>query len=255
MKVVILAGGLGTRLAEETEVRPKPMVEIGGRPMLWHIMKYYAHSGFKEFMIALGYKGEFIKHYFLDYHMLNGDLTVDLGRGEVKAHDQERENWLVHLIDTGMSTPTGGRVKRLERWLKDGTFMVTYGDGVGNVDLHALLEFHRACGKIATVTAVRQPARFGGLAINGDLVERFTEKPETGEGWINGGFMVFEPAILRYLNDTTSALEANAMERLALDGQLAAYRHEGFWQCMDHLRDVRLLQDLWQRGNAPWKVW
>lgn len=255
MKVVILAGGLGTRLAEETEVKPKPMVEIGEQPILWHIMKHYSHYGFTEFFLALGYKGEVIKRYFLDYFNLNGSLTVDVANSRVEKHDQCCEPWLVHLIETGSDTLTGGRVKRLEPWLRDGTFMVTYGDGVSNVDLHALLRFHRSHSRIATVTAVRPPARFGGLIFDGDLVADFTEKPQAGEGWINGGFLVFEPAIFDYLKGDQSSLEADALERLAADRQLTAYRHGDFWQCMDHLRDVRLLRGLWQTGNAPWKVW
>lgn len=255
MKVVILAGGLGTRLAEETEVKPKPMVEIGGRPILWHIMKHHAYYDFKEFFIALGYKGESIKRFFLDYCHLNGDLTVRLARNEVERHTEQTDDWTVHLIDTGQDTLTGGRVKRLEPWLKDGTFMLTYGDGVSDVNLADLLRFHRAQGRIATVTAVRPPARFGGLIFNGDLVAEFTEKPQIGEGWINGGFMVFEPGVFDYLEGDHSILEAHALERLAADRQLAAYRHEGFWQCMDTLRDKRLLESLWQERRAPWKVW
>jgi len=255
MKVVILAGGLGTRFAEETEVKPKPMVEIGGWPILWHIMKHYAHYGFKEFFIALGYKGEVIKRYFLDYYTLNGSITINLASGEVQSQERECEDWLVHLMDTGLNTLTGGRVKRLEPWLRDGTFMVTYGDGVSNLDLNQLLRFHHSHGRLATVTAVRPPARFGGLIFDGDLVVEFTEKPQTGEGWINGGFLVLEPGVFDYLEGDDSSLEADALERLAVDRQLAAYRHDGFWQCMDHLRDVRLLQNLWQSGNPPWKVW
>ncbi|MGI8654641.1 MAG: glucose-1-phosphate cytidylyltransferase [Pyrinomonadaceae bacterium] len=255
MKVVILAGGLGTRLAEETEITPKPMVEIGGRPILWHIMQHYAHYGFKEFFIALGYKGEVIKRYFLDYYSLNGSMTIDLASGELRAHERETEGWTVHLIDTGFQTSTGGRVKRLEQWLKDDTFMVTYGDGVCDVNLRDLLEFHRAHGRAATATAVRPPARFGGLVFDGDMVTEFTEKPQIGEGWINGGFLVFEPELFKYLEGDHSSLEADALEHLAADRRLAAYRHDGFWQCMDTLRDKRLLEGLWQEGRAPWKVW
>ena len=255
MKVVILAGGLGTRLAEETEVRPKPMVEIGGRPILWHIMKHYAHFGFKEFYIALGYKGEVIKRYFLDYHSLSGSMTINLSSGDVQVQETACEDWLVDLIDTGLNTNTGGRVKRMEPWLKDGTFMMTYGDGVCDLDLRDLLRFHQSHGRLATVTAVRPPARFGGLIFDGDLVAEFTEKPQIGEGWINGGFMVFEPGVFDYLEGDDASLEADALERLAADGQLAAYRHDRFWQCMDTLRDVRLLERLWQSGNPPWKVW
>jgi glucose-1-phosphate cytidylyltransferase len=255
MKVAILAGGFGSRLAEETEVKPKPMVEIGGRPILWHIMKHYAHYGFKEFFLALGYKGEIIKRYFLDYYTVNGNLTVHLPNGKVEVHNKECEDWIVNLIDTGLSTLTGGRVKRLEPWLKHETFMVTYGDGVSDVNLHDLLRFHRSQGRLATITAVRPPARFGGVIFDGNLAAQFTEKPQIGEGWINGGFLVCEPAIFNYLEGDDSSLEANALERLAADRQLVAYRHEGFWQCMDTLRDVRLLETLWQSGKPPWKVW
>ena len=255
MKVVILAGGLGSRLAEETEMKPKPMVEIGGHPILWHIMKLYAHYGFEEFFIALGYKSEVIKRYFLDYYSLNGSMTVNLRSGEVRTHEKESEDWTVHLIDTGLHTLTGGRVKRLEPWLKDGTFMVTYGDGVCDIDLADLLRFHRSHGRIATVTAVRPPARFGGLIFDGDLVADFTEKPQIGEGWINGGFMVFEPEVFNYLSGDDSSLEANGLEGLAADRQLCAYRHDRFWQCMDTMRDMRLLESYWQSGDVPWKVW
>lgn len=255
MKVVILAGGLGTRLTEETELKPKPMVEIGSRPILWHIMKLYAHYGLKEFLIALGYKGEIIKRYFLDYYQLSSTLTITLGTGDVRVQNGECEDWTVHLFDTGLNTMTGGRMKRLEPWLRDDTFMITYGDGVANVDLDALLRFHRSRKRVVTVTAVRPPARFGGLVFDGHLVSQFTEKPQIGEGWINGGFMVCEPQIFSYLDGDQTSLESHVLESLAADKQLAAYQHEGFWQCMDTLRDVRLLQNLWQAGNPPWKVW
>ncbi len=255
MKVVILAGGLGTRLAEETEVKPKPMVEIGGRPILWHIMKHYAHYGYKEFFIALGYRGEVIKRFFLDYYSLNGSVTINLSNGQIQRHKKQCDDWIVNLIDTGQETYTGGRVKKLEPWLKDGTFMVTYGDGVSDIDLQDLLKFHRSHGRIATVTAVRPPARFGGLVFNGDSVVKFTEKPQIGEGWINGGFFVFEPAAFKYLEGDRSSLEADALERLAADNQLVAYRHARFWQCMDTIRDKNLLERLWQEGKATWKVW
>lgn len=255
MKVVILAGGLGTRLAEETEIKPKPMVEIGGRPILWHIMKHYAHHGFKEFFIALGHRGDIIKRFFLDYCSLSGNMTVDLSKGIVDTQDSDCEDWVVHLRNTGQETNTGGRIKRLEPWLNDGTFMVTYGDGVSNVDLSQLLEFHRTHGRIATVTAVRPPARFGGLVFSGDGVAEFTEKPQIGEGWINGGFMVLEPAVFDYLEADNSSLEADGLETLAAEKQLVAYRHEAFWQCMDTMREVRLLENLWRSGSAPWKVW
>jgi glucose-1-phosphate cytidylyltransferase len=254
LKVVILAGGMGTRLAEETTVKPKPMVEIGEHPILWHIMKIYGHYGFKEFVIALGYKGEMISRYFLDYYMLSSDITVNLGTGETQFHDRQREDWVIHLINTGAKTMTGGRVKRLAQWLKDDTFMLTYGDGVCNIDINALLAFHRAHGKLATVTAVRPPARFGGLLFNGDMVSEFTEKPQIGEGWINGGFMVFEPKVLDYIADDQTVLETGVLETLANEGQLVAYRHGDFWQCMDTVREVHLLRDYWER-DAPWKVW
>ena len=255
MKVVVLAGGMGTRLAEETEVRPKPMIEIGGRPILWHILKHYAHFGFREFLIALGYRSESVKRFFRDYHELNGDLTVTLGSGHVERHVTAADDWIVHLKDTGLETSTGGRVKRLQPMLSDGTFMLTYGDGVADVDLRELLAFHRRQGRVATVTAVRPPARFGGLVFDGDLVVEFTEKPQIGEGWINGGFMVIEPAIFDYLDGDGTSLEIDALERLASERQLAAFRHERFWQCMDTLRDKRLLETLWQQGRAPWNVW
>ena len=255
MKVVILAGGLGTRLVEETEVRPKPMVEVGGYPILWHIMKHYAHYGYTEFFIALGYKGDMIKRYFLDYFSVSSNLTVALRHGAVQVIDGRYEDWTVHLIDTGLATNTGGRVKRLLPWLGDEPFMVTYGDGVCNADLGALVSFHRNHGRTATVTAVRPPARYGGLIFDDDMVSSFTEKPQSGEGWINGGFLVFEPGVFRYLDDDESSLEIDALERLAADRQLAAYRHTDFWQCMDTLRDKRRLEEAWQAGRAPWKVW
>ncbi len=256
MKVVILAGGLGTRLAEETEVRPKPMVEIGGRPILWHILKHYAHHGFREFYVALGYKGDHIKRFFLDYRSMSSNMTVSLRDGRAAVHDDGKsDDWVVHLIDTGMETNTGGRLKRLEPFLADGTFMLTYGDGVSDVDLRRLHEFHRGHGRLATVTAVRPPSRFGGLVFDGDRIVEFQEKPQIGEGWINGGFMVLEPGVFRYLSGDSASLEVHALEPMARDGQLMAYRHDHFWQCMDTLREVKLLQRLWAEGHAPWKVW
>lgn len=255
VKVVLLAGGLGTRLAEETDIKPKPMVEIGGKPILWHIMKHYGHYGCTDFIVALGYKGDVIKRYFLDYRALAGSMTVHLADGQVKMHAEECEDWLVHLVDTGIETQTGGRVKRVAPWLNGERFMLTYGDGVSPVDIDDLLAFHRKQGKIATVTAVRPPSRFGGLRFQGELVAEFTEKPQIGEGWINGGFMVFEPEVMDYISGDDTTLEADVLEKLALAGQLAAYRHPSFWQCMDTLRDVRLLQNLWNDGRAPWKVW
>ena len=255
MKVVILAGGLGTRLAEETEVKPKPMVEVGGFPILWHIMKTYGCQGFNEFFIALGYKGELIKRYFLDYYNLNGDLTVNLATGKADFIQDQSDDWIVHLVDTGQNTMTGGRIKRLESHLKNEPFMVTYGDGVANVNLKELVKFHRSHGKLATVTAVRPPARFGELLINEDFTTEFSEKPQTHAGWINGGFLVFEPPVLDYLNGDDSIMELDMLERLAEEKQLVAYRHYGFWQCMDTLRDKRQLEEAWQSGNPQWKVW
>ena len=255
MNVAILAGGLGTRLAEETEARPKPLVEIGGRPILWHIMQHYARHGFKDFYVALGYKGVDIKRFFVEQHTLSGDITVELGTGRVAVTSPKVADWTVHLVETGESTMTGGRVKRLEKVLGAGTFMVTYGDGVSNVPLDKLLAFHRAQGRLATVTAVRPQSRFGGIDFDGDRVAGFAEKAQIHEGWINGGFMVLEPGVFRYLKDDATVLEVDLLERLARDKQLSAYRHEGFWQCMDTLRDKRYLEQLWQGGNPPWKTW
>jgi glucose-1-phosphate cytidylyltransferase len=255
MKVVILAGGLGTRLSEETELRPKPMVDIGERPILWHIMKSYATQGFKEFFVALGYKGEVIKRYFLDYHGMSTSVTIDVATGRASFHESEVDDWKVHLMDTGLKTSTGGRIKRLQQWLVDGTFMLTYGDGVSDVDMNQLLAFHRKHGKIATLTAVRPPARFGALNFDGDMVTEFMEKPQIGEGWINGGFMCLEPRIFSYMKDDDDSLEADVLTRLAKDRELVAYRHDRFWQSMDTLRDVRLLESLWQSGRAPWRNW
>jgi glucose-1-phosphate cytidylyltransferase len=255
MQVVILAGGLGTRLSEETTLKPKPMVEIGGYPILWHIMKIYDTYGFTEFFIALGYKGEVVKRYFLDYYPLNSNMSITLADGQVEIHSQARENWKVHLIDTGLLSNTGGRLKKLEPWLNKTTFMLTYGDGVADVDISRLIQFHQSRQRLATVTAVRPPARFGGLRFEGDIVAEFIEKPQIGEGWINGGFMVMEPGVFDYLEDDSTSLEAHTLEWLARDEQLAAYRHDQFWQCMDTLRDVRMLEDLWKTGTPPWKTW
>jgi len=255
MKVVILAGGFGTRLSEETEIRPKPMVEIGGHPIIWHIMKHYARNGFREFVIALGYKGEEIKRFFLDYNRLRTSVTVDLASGQPSYHEAAPDDWTVHLIDTGLRANTGSRVKQLQSWLEGETFMLTYGDGVCDIDLKKLLRFHKSHGRLATVTAVRPPARFGGLIFDGDLVSDFTEKPQIGEGWINGGFMVLEPGVFDYLKGDDPSLEADALEHLAADRQLAAYRHDSFWQCMDTLRDLRVLESLWQSGHPPWMTW
>jgi glucose-1-phosphate cytidylyltransferase len=252
MRTVILAGGLGTRLAEETDVRPKPMVEVGGRPILWHILRHYSAHGFREFVVALGYKGDVIKRYFLDYPNLTGSLSIDLAGNRVTRHDTGCEDWVLHLMDTGLDTNTGGRIRRLADLLRGGTFLLTYGDGVADVNLTELLRFHRRAGRLATVTAVRPPARFGGLEFDGDLVATFTEKPQVGEGWINGGFFAFEPAVLDRIAGDDTNLERDVLAGLAADGQLAAYRHERFWQCMDTLRDKRYLEALWQDGRAPW---
>lgn len=252
--VVILAGGFGTRLAEETEIRPKPMVEVGGRPILWHILKHYDSHGFRDFLVALGYKGEAIKRYFLDYAGLSGSLRIDTARNTAQPFDRKIEDWTLRLVETGLRTQTGGRLRRLREHL-DGTFLLTYGDGVSNVDLGELLAFHKARGRIATVTAVHPPARFGALEMDGDRVVRFAEKPQLGEGWINGGFMAFEPAIFDHLHGDDQTLEAGTLEKLAGLGQLAAFRHDGFWQCMDTARDKRMLEEMWERGDAPWKAW
>ncbi len=255
MKTVILAGGFGTRLQEETAVKPKPMVEIGGRPILWHIMKMYSTYGFREFMIALGYKSEVIKDYFLNYRSRTNDLTVQLESGDVTVHDGDAEHWTVHLVDTGWDVQTGGRVKRAAAAVGKETFMLTYGDGVADVDIRRLLAFHRQHGRLATVTVVHPAARFGEVDLEGDRVKAFKEKPQIKEGWINGGFFVLEPAIADYITGDAILFEQEPLEQLARDGQLMAYRHEGFWQCMDTLRDVRLLESLWQSGQVPWNVW
>ncbi len=252
---MILAGGLVTRITDETEDRTKTMLYIGGRPILWHIMKFYAAHQFREFVLALGYKGDVIKRYFLDYHDLSKSVTVDVATGRATFHESEIDDWTVHLMDTGLKTQTGGRLRRLQPWLEGETFMLTYGDGVCDVDLVQLLKFHRQHGKIATLTAVRPPARFGALKFEDDLVTEFMEKPQTGEGWINGGFMCFEPRVFEYLKDDDDSLEADTLTRLASDRELVAYRHDSFWQSMDTLRDVGLLESLWQSGHAPWRTW
>jgi glucose-1-phosphate cytidylyltransferase len=256
MKVGILAGGVGSRLSEETVSKPKPMVEIGNQPILWHIMKYYAHHGFHDFVIALGYKGECIKRWMVEYGSLASDLTVHTGTGLVEHHDESTpEDWTVQLIDTGLPTATGGRIKRLQPYIGDDTFMLTWGDGVSTVDLPALLSYHRSHGKLATLTAVRPPARFGHLELVDGSVTEFSEKPQTGEGWINGAFFVLEPEVFDYIGGDDTQFEREPLENLAKDGQLMAYRHHDFWQCMDTLRDWKFLQDLWDRDLAPWKVW
>jgi len=254
MKVLLLAGGFGTRLSEETSFRPKPMVEIGGKPILWHIMNIYAWHGFDEFVVALGYRGDFIKEYFLNFFALNNDITIDLVSGTTEIHEGRQPRWKIDLVDTGVDSMTGGRLGRCKDWLGSKTFMMTYGDGVADIDLRALAAFHREHGKLATVTAVRPPARFGGMVLEGNCVKEFTEKPQTGEGWINGGFFALEPGVIDYIGGDDTVWEREPMERLAADGQLMVYKHEGFWQPMDTLRDTTRLEGLWQSGRAPWKV-
>lgn len=255
MKVGILAGGHGTRLAEETQIRPKPMVEIGGKPILWHIMRLYSHYGFNDFVIALGYKGEIIKRYMVDFASLNSNLAVNLRTGQVQMNGGYKPDWNVELIDTGLDTMTGGRIKRLLPYMGDSTFMLTWGDGVSDVNLQKLLEFHKSHGKLATVTAVRPPARYGHLVFDQDQVLEFSEKPQIGEGWINGAFFVLEPEVADYIDGDDTQWEREPLERLARDGQLMAYRHSSFWQCMDTLREKHILEQMWQSDNPPWKVW
>ncbi len=256
MKVVILAGGLGTRLSEETTLKPKPMVEIGGKPILWHIMNMYASYNFKEFVVACGYKSEVIKDYFLNFYAFNNDLTIQLSNGAVMVHHQHTVDWTVRLVDTGHLTQTGGRIKRLQNAIGHEPFMLTYGDGVSNVDLLSLAAFHKQHGKLATVTVARPPSRFGGVTIDNEgRVAEFKEKPQAGEGWINAGFFVLEPGIFEYIESDESIWERAPMEKLALDGQLMGFCHEGFWQPMDTLREKQLLENMWQTGKAPWKMW
>jgi glucose-1-phosphate cytidylyltransferase len=256
MKVAILAGGIGSRLFEVTDRIPKPMVEVGGKPILWHIMKHYAHHGLREFVVALGYKGEIIKDYFVNYRNRSNSLVVDLQSGRVEVRNASSEDWIVHLLDSGSSTQTGGRVRRIMEYVGPESILLTYGDGVSNVDITRLMAFHHAHGKAATVTATRPPARFGGLSLDKNRVTTFIEKPQIGEGWINGGFFVLEPRVRDYLGDSDEmVLERQPMERLAAEGELVAYPHEDFWQCMDTVRDVRLLEELWASGTAPWKTW
>ena len=255
MKTIILAGGAGTRLSEETGVKPKPMLEIGEHPVLWHIMQMYAFYGFSEFLVALGYKGEVIKDYFLNFYARNADITVRLGEGKNEIHSASPPDWTVHLVDTGLTTQTGGRMRRLSSWLGKETFLMTYGDGVANLDLKALVAFHRSHGKLATITAVRPPARFGALVLESDRVAAFAEKPQVGEGWINGGFFVLEPAVLDLIGGDDTLWEMDPLNTLAARGELMAFRHNGFWQPMDTLREKRLLEELWQSGKAPWKCW
>ncbi|MHB8573032.1 MAG: glucose-1-phosphate cytidylyltransferase [Candidatus Dormibacteria bacterium] len=256
MKTVILAGGFGTRLQEATSTMPKPMVEVGGRPLVWHIMRIYAAAGFSDFVVALGYRGNVIKDYFRDYYHHVRDIRIRLGTGDIETMGEPPEDWTVHLVDTGMSVMTGGRMMRLRDHVGEGTFMLTYGDGVADIDPRRLLDFHRAHGRLATVTAVRPPGRFGSLTLDhgsADRVVAFREKQQADEGWINGGFFVFEPGIFDYLGGDDCVLESEPMERLTRDGQLVAYRHDAFWQCMDTARDLQLLEELWEQGRAPWQ--
>jgi glucose-1-phosphate cytidylyltransferase len=255
MKVGILAGGVGSRLSEETEIRPKPMVEIGGYPIMWHIMRHYAHFGFKDFAVALGYKGEYIKKYFVDYCNLDGNLAIDFKNGTVDVSDSDKPDWRLNLVETGIDTRTGGRIKRLKEYMGNETFFMTWGDGVSDLDLHELLKFHRKHGKLATLTAVRPVARFGHLQLDGQQVQEFSEKSQTHEGWINGAFFVLEPGVFDYIEGDMTQFEKEPLENLARDGQLMAYQHDGFWQCMDTLREKVFLQQLWDTGKAPWKIW
>jgi glucose-1-phosphate cytidylyltransferase len=257
MKVVILCGGLGTRLREETEFRPKPMVPVGNRPILWHIMKGYAHYGFKEFILCLGYKGEVIKDYFRNYQWFSNDVTLRLGPSpKITYHSQhDEEDWQVTLLDTGANTLTGGRVRRALAHVPDDEFLLTYGDGVCNVDVNALIKFHRAHGGLATLTAVRPTGRFGELSLHDDVVQSFREKPETEAGYVNGGFFVINKKIADYLPGDSTNFEFDALPKVAEAGKLNAFRHDGFWQCMDNLREVEVLNKLWDKGDAPWKVW
>ena len=255
MKCVILAGGFGTRLSEETDRIPKPLVEIGGRPILWHIMKHYSHHGISEFVICLGYKGYTIKNYFKDYLLHLSDVTLDLATGEMKVHQNFAESWRVSLIDTGLDSQTGGRLRRVRQYLGNETFCLTYGDGVSDVDITESIRFHKEHGKLVTVTAVTPPGRFGMLRIEGDIVEQFAEKADNTGSYINGGFFVVEPRALDYIPSDDTPWELEPLERLAAEGHLAAYRHTGFWRAMDTLRDKRQLDALWDSGTPPWKVW
>ncbi len=255
MKVVLLAGGLGTRLSEETVLKPKPMVEIGGKPILWHIMKIYSRWGFNDFVICLGYKGYMIKEFFANYLIHQSDVTIDLRTNTSQIHSSNSEPWRVTLVDSGDKTMTGGRVLRVKEYLGKETFLLTYGDGVADINIQQLLDFHRGHGKLVTVTAVRPPSRFGGMTINDNRVTDFIEKPQIGEGWINGGFFVLQPEVLDYIRGDETLFEREPLEKLARDGQLVAYKHDSFWQCMDTLRDVTLLNDLWDSGRPPWRLW
>ncbi|MEO6287397.1 MAG: glucose-1-phosphate cytidylyltransferase [Dyadobacter sp.] len=256
MKVVLLAGGLGTRLSEETVLRPKPMVEIGGSPILWHIMKMYASHGFNEFVICLGYKGYVIKEYFANYFLHQSDVTFDMKENKMEIHNSQAEHWKVTLVDTGFGTMTGGRVKRVQKYLNNEPFLLTYGDGVGSVDISELVDFHRQRNKLLTVTAVQPSGRFGALNISeSNSVLSFMEKPKGDGAWINGGFFVCQPEVLDYISEDSTIFEREPLENIAADGQMIAYKHSGFWKPMDTLRDKQELESLWEAGNAPWKNW
>lgn len=256
MKAVILAGGFGTRLSEETSLKPKPMVEIGGKPILWHIMNIYSAHGINEFIIAAGYKSEVIKDYFLNFYAINNDITIDLSNGKTIIYDGNQPKWKVHVIDTGLYTQTGGRLKRLKKWLeKEDIFMLTYGDGVADIDILALLNFHRSHGRLATVTTVRAPAGFGRIVFDENRIVNFYEKPEAAEGWINGGYFVLSPGVINYIDSDDTIWERDPIVRLANDGQLMGYKHYGFWSCMDTLKEKNHLEELWDSGKAPWKIW
>jgi glucose-1-phosphate cytidylyltransferase len=257
MKAVILAGGLGTRLSEETDRIPKPMVEIGGKPILWHIMKTYAHHGVRDFIVCLGYKGYLVKEYFSNFFLHNADITVELASGEVRIHDRsgESEDWRVTMVDTGSETQTGGRLRRVRKYLDDQTFCMTYGDGVSDIDLTAEFAFHQQHGRKATVSAITPPGRFGLLEIDGDKVKGFAEKVDYAEAKINGGFFVLEPSVIEYIDEDLTIWERQPLERIAKEGELMAFHHAGFWQPMDTLRDRRNLEELWASGAAPWAVW
>ncbi|ADV47273.1 glucose-1-phosphate cytidylyltransferase [Nitratifractor salsuginis] len=257
MKVVILAGGYGTRISEETEVKPKPMVQIGGKPILWHIMKIYSHYGFNDFVILLGYKGYYIKEYFANYFLHQSDITIDLQNNHMQVHDNHSEPWRVTLVDTGLDAMTGSRIKRAQRHIGNETFLLTYGDGVSNVDISKTVEFHRKHGKTLTMTAIQPEARFGNLEIKtDDSVQAFVEKPRSEGGWINGGFFVCEPGLFDYLDENDGCVfEQAPLQRMAQKGEITAYKHMGFWQCMDTLRDNQKLNQMWKEGKAPWKVW
>ena len=252
MKVIILAGGYGSRLSEYTDKIPKPMVTIGSRPIIWHIMRTYASFGYNDFYLALGYKAELIKDYFLHYRSLNTDFTVDLSNGKVESHQADETDWRVTLVDTGLETMTGGRIKRLKKFIGNEPFMLTYGDGVANIDIDALLKFHKSHGKMVTLTAVRPSARFGDLDFDGNRVISFEEKPQLHEGWINGGFFVCQPELLDYIDNDNQMLEREPLKRVVNDGELMAYKHEGFWHCMDTRRDYDLLKSLWESDAPPW---